>query len=66
MSIALVFLDIKKPFDTVWHLGFLHKLSKCEFLTSLIICTRYSFNEITATAREDSKHEGKIYEERSD
>jgi hypothetical protein len=33
---AAVFLDIKKAFDIIWHSGFLHKLSKLEFSTSLI------------------------------
>jgi hypothetical protein len=31
-----IFLDIEKAFDTTWHIGLLHKLSKLEFSTSLI------------------------------
>jgi hypothetical protein len=36
MSIAAVFLDIEKAFDTTWYSILLCKLSKLEFLTSLI------------------------------
>jgi hypothetical protein len=36
MSMAKVFLDIEKAFDTTWHLGLLHKLSKLKYLISLI------------------------------
>jgi hypothetical protein len=36
MSTAAVFLDIEKAFDTTWHPGLLHKLSKLEFSTNLI------------------------------
>jgi hypothetical protein len=36
MSTAAVFLDIEKAFDTTWHPGLLYKLSKFQFLTSLI------------------------------
>jgi hypothetical protein len=36
MSSAAVFLDIEKAFDTTWHHGFLYKLSKLEFSTSVI------------------------------
>jgi hypothetical protein len=36
MSTAAVFLDIEKVFDTTWHPGLLYKLSKLQFLTSLI------------------------------
>jgi hypothetical protein len=36
MSMAAVFLDIKKAFDTTWHNGLLHKLSKMYFSASLI------------------------------
>jgi hypothetical protein len=36
MSTAEVFLDTEKAFDTVWHTGLLYKLSKLEFLDSLI------------------------------
>jgi hypothetical protein len=36
MSTAVLFLDIEKASDTTWHSGLLHKLSKLEFLTSLI------------------------------
>jgi retron-type reverse transcriptase len=36
MSTAVVFLDIEKAFDTIWHSGLLYKLSKFEFPTRLI------------------------------
>jgi hypothetical protein len=36
MSTAVVFLAIKKSFDTTWHPGLLYKLSKLQFSTSLI------------------------------
>jgi hypothetical protein len=36
MSTDVVFLDIEKAFDTTWHPGLLYKLSKLQFLTSLI------------------------------
>jgi hypothetical protein len=36
MSMAAVFLDIKKAFDTTWHIGLLYKLSKKDFSASLI------------------------------
>jgi hypothetical protein len=36
MSMAVVFLDIEKAFDTTWHTSFLYKLSKLEFSISLI------------------------------
>jgi hypothetical protein len=36
MSTAAVFLDIEKAFDTLWHPGFLYKLSTMEFSTNLI------------------------------
>jgi hypothetical protein len=36
MSTAALFLDIEKAFDTTWHSGLLHKLSKFEFSTNLI------------------------------
>jgi retron-type reverse transcriptase len=36
MSMAAVFLDIEKAFDTTWHPGLLYKLSKMHFSTSLI------------------------------
>jgi hypothetical protein len=36
MSMAAVFFDIKKAFDTTWHSGLLYKLSKFEFSTRLI------------------------------
>jgi hypothetical protein len=36
MSTAAIFLDIEKAFDITWHLGFLHKLSKLKFSSSLI------------------------------
>jgi hypothetical protein len=35
MSMAVVFLDIEKAFDTTWHSGLLYKLSKLEFSTRL-------------------------------
>jgi hypothetical protein len=36
MSMAMVFLDIEKAFDTTWHSGLLRELSELEFSTSLI------------------------------
>jgi hypothetical protein len=36
MSTAVVCLDIKKAFDTMWHLGLLYTLSKLKFSISLI------------------------------
>jgi hypothetical protein len=36
ISMAAVFLDIEKAFDTTWHHGLLFKLSKLEFSTSVI------------------------------
>jgi hypothetical protein len=36
ISVAAVFLDIEKAFDTTWHLGLLYKLSELKFLISLI------------------------------
>jgi retron-type reverse transcriptase len=36
MSTAAVFLDIEKAFDTTLHSGLLYKMSKFEFLISLI------------------------------
>jgi hypothetical protein len=36
MSKAAVFLDIEKAFDTTWHTGLLYKLSKLDFVVSLI------------------------------
>jgi hypothetical protein len=36
MSIAAVFLDIEKAFDTTWHPGLLYKLSKLRFSNNLI------------------------------
>jgi hypothetical protein len=33
---AAVFFDIEKAFNTAWHLGMLHKLSKLKFLISLV------------------------------
>jgi hypothetical protein len=36
MSIAAVFLDIKKAFNTTWQAGLLHTLSKLEFSVNLI------------------------------
>jgi hypothetical protein len=35
MSTATEFLDIEEAFDTTWHSGLLHKLSKLEFSTNL-------------------------------
>jgi hypothetical protein len=43
MSTAAVFLGIEKAFDITWHSGLLYKLSKLEFLTSLI---KLSFTKI--------------------
>jgi hypothetical protein len=36
ISMAAVFLDIEKAFDTAWHPGLIYKLSNLEFSTSLI------------------------------
>jgi hypothetical protein len=36
MSTATLFLDIEEAFDTTWHTSLLYKLSKLEFLISLI------------------------------
>jgi hypothetical protein len=36
MSMAAVFLDIVKAFDTTWHPCLIYKSSKLEFSTSLI------------------------------
>jgi hypothetical protein len=36
MSTAVVFLNVGKAFDTTWYAGFVYKLSKLEFSTSLI------------------------------
>jgi hypothetical protein len=36
MSMAAVFSDIKKAFDTTWHTVFLYKLAKMEFSVNLI------------------------------
>jgi hypothetical protein len=36
MSMAAVFLGIKKALGTTWHCGLPYKLSELEFLTSLI------------------------------
>jgi hypothetical protein len=36
MSMAAVFLNIEKAFDTTWHSGLLQKLSELEFSTGLI------------------------------
>jgi hypothetical protein len=36
MSMAAVFLDIKKTFHTTWHSSLLYKLSELEFSTSII------------------------------
>jgi hypothetical protein len=36
MSMAAVFLDIEKAFDTTWHNGLLYKFSKMNFSASLI------------------------------
>jgi hypothetical protein len=36
ISMAVVFLNIKKAFDNTWHHGLLYKLSKFHFLASII------------------------------
>jgi hypothetical protein len=36
MSMAAVFLDVEKAFDTTWHLGLLYELSTLQFSISLI------------------------------
>jgi hypothetical protein len=36
VSMAVIFLNIKKAFHTIWHPGLIYKLSKSEFLISLI------------------------------
>ena len=35
-EIRIVFCDIKKAFDRVWHAGLLHKLRVCGFSGSLL------------------------------
>jgi hypothetical protein len=35
MSMAAVFLDIEKAFDTIWHLGLLYKVSELKFYQSI-------------------------------
>lgn len=42
---AAVFLDIKKAFDSVWHLGLLYKLSQLEIPTYLIYILRSFLEE---------------------
>jgi hypothetical protein len=45
MSMAAVFLDIKKVFDTTWHPGWLYKLSELHFSSSLIkLISSFLFN----------------------
>jgi hypothetical protein len=39
LSVATVFLDIEKAYDTTWHSGLLYKLSKLKFSTRLIKLT---------------------------
>jgi hypothetical protein len=41
MSMAAVFLDIEKAFDTTWDLGLLYKLSELQFSTSLVKLIAY-------------------------
>jgi hypothetical protein len=36
MSTAAVFFSVEKSFDIAWHPGLLYKLTKWEFLASLI------------------------------
>jgi hypothetical protein len=36
MLTTIVFLDIEKAFNTIWHSGLLYKLSELEVLTSII------------------------------
>jgi hypothetical protein len=43
MTMAAVFLDIEKAFDTTWHLGLLHKLLELKILISLIKLISCSF-----------------------
>jgi hypothetical protein len=45
MSTAVVFLDIEKAFDTLWHPGLLYKLSKIEFSSNLIKLISSSLSE---------------------
>jgi hypothetical protein len=45
MSTAVVFLDIEKAFDTLWHPGLLYKLSKMEFSSNLIKLISSSLSE---------------------
>jgi hypothetical protein len=45
MSAAAVFLDIRKAFDTTWHLGLLYKLFKLNFSISPIKLISFSFSE---------------------
>jgi hypothetical protein len=45
MSIAAVFLDVEKAFDTLWHPTLLYKLSKMEFSSTLIKLISSSLSE---------------------
>jgi hypothetical protein len=36
MSMAAVFLDMEKAFNTTWHSGLLHKLHELEFISSFL------------------------------
>jgi hypothetical protein len=54
MSMAAVFLDIQKAFDTTGHLGLLYKLSEIKFSISLIKLINSSF------LRENSEFPSKV------
>jgi hypothetical protein len=51
MSTAAVFLDTEKAFDTTWHPGFLYKLPKLQFSTSLIKLLTHFFRKENSESR---------------
>jgi hypothetical protein len=59
MSTAAVFLDIEKAFDATWHTGFLYKLSKLDFSTSLIkLISSFLSNMKFSVSVEGNLHQG--------